>query len=72
VREIRGYKTVETWLTNVKPSTAKPYLHFLNRFCRYAKTDPDTLVEDAKSGTEAVHNTLKADQVECDTALQPA
>ena len=53
-------KTVEIWLVNVKPSTAKPYLHFLNRFCEYAKTDPDTLVKNAKSDSESIHNTLKA------------
>ena len=50
-------KTVEIWLANVKPSTAKPYLHFLNRFCQYAKTDPDSLVKNAKSDSEAVHPT---------------
>jgi len=53
-------RTVEIWLANVKPSTAKPYLHFLNRFCQYAKTDPDSLVKNAKSDSETVHNTLKA------------
>jgi hypothetical protein len=41
VEEIRRHKTVETWLNNVKPSTAKPYLYFRNRFCQYAQTDPD-------------------------------
>jgi hypothetical protein len=51
---------VETWLNNVKPSTAKPYFHFRNRFCQYAQTDPDWLVEHAKSDNESVHNTLKA------------
>ena len=50
-------RTVEIWLANVKPSTAKPYLHFLNRFCQYAKIDSDSLVKNAKSDSEAVHPT---------------
>jgi len=57
---VRQYKTVERWLNNVKPSTSKPYLHFLNRFCEYAQTDPDSLVENARSDNESVHDTLKA------------
>ena len=50
-------RIVKIWLANVKPSTAKPYLHFLNRFCQYAKIDPDNLVKNAKSDSEAVHRT---------------
>ena len=46
-------RTVEIWLANVKPSTAKPYLHFLNRFCEYARNDPDTLVVNAKSDLQS-------------------
>ena len=52
-------KTVEIWLASVKPSRAKPYLHFLSRFCKYAQIDPDSLVKNAKSDSEAVHNRLK-------------
>jgi len=54
VSDIRGYKSVEKLLNNLKPSTSEPYLHFLRRFCEYAKLDPDALVESAKSDREAV------------------
>jgi integrase len=60
---VREYKSVDRWLNNLKPSTSEPYLHFLRRFLEYAKTDPDRLVENAKSGSEAseaVHDQLKA------------
>ena len=47
--DVREYKSVDRWLNNLKPSTSEPYLHFLRRFCKYAKTNPDALVENAKS-----------------------
>lgn len=49
----KQYKSVERWLNNVKPSTSKPYLHFLNRFCEYARNDRDILVVNAKSDLQS-------------------
>jgi len=49
----KQYKSAKRWLNYVKPSTSKPYLHFLNRFCEYARNDPDTLVVNAKSDLQS-------------------
>jgi hypothetical protein len=54
VSDIRGYKSFEKWLNNVKPSTSEPYRHFLRRIYEYAKLDSGALLESAKSDREAV------------------
>jgi integrase len=60
---IAKQKSVVKWLLNLKQSSSQPYLYYLNRFCEYAKLDPDTVLENAKSSDkarEATHDTLKA------------
>ena len=37
------------WLNNLRHSSAETYLHYLKRFCDFAKLNPDQLLENAKS-----------------------
>ena len=52
------------WLNNLRQSNAETYLHYLKRFCDYAKLNPDQLVKAAKkdltADSTAVHDTPKA------------
>ncbi len=57
---IAEYASVENWRNNLRQSSIETYLHYLKRFCDYAKLNPDQLVEEAKKNQTAVHNTLKA------------
>ena len=57
---INEYPSVVRWLNNLRQSSAETYLHYLKRFCDYARLNPDQLVEAAKKDSTAAHDTLKA------------
>jgi len=42
---IDEYPSVVRWLNNLRHSSAETYLHYLKRFCDYARLNPDQLVE---------------------------
>ncbi len=54
----KQYKSVETWLNNVK-STSKPNLHFLTASASMPIQTRTALLK-VKSDYESIHNTLKA------------
>jgi hypothetical protein len=57
---IDGYPRVVRWLNILRHGSAETYLHYLRRFCDYARLNPDQLVEAAKKDSTAVYDALKA------------